>query len=683
MPAKFCYADFERLKFELERINEFHNSAMEYYVSTARNGFRHHRGRDKASCSCTSTCISSLVVAGKWPETLIGRQEEIANALLLREEWKSAGLDKENPFTVSFICEGILDLAKLGGCEGSCDKIKKLKARAVPILVSALDKHDPPKFEVGSISMKPYPPSGYLTQLVFRVLVQLVNLKDDQKRSVREWATREVARQIALLSTASKNADPLQLAYAIILSASAQPSEEATPEDQELRSQGLRLFFDCQRDDGSWPFGKPLFHYPKYGNAYCFEYELLAQLLSCRPLWDDLFAYMPKLEKAVRAAMAKKYELPSNEGEGRGLAWAWSSGHHPQLSGPESWSTASVYHFSHALERLVAEGLRRAVYDELGEQYVDGPRDGGVQKGKTLKFAEEILDSPLYDPSDPSKRLSLKKTLEEKFIAPLINQRPRVEKGLKIEAPISAILYGPPGTSKTTYAEKISDHLGWPLLALDPSHLVDDGIDNIHAAANRIFRMLSHLERVVVLLDEFDELGRERQKSNEMLSRLITTTMLPKLIKINKSRKIVFLLATNFVTNFDSAFSRRGRFDLMLQVLPPSFDEKIKNWPTLHEKYKNYNGKNKNELKNKIELLTYDETHELSHKLESAGEFEGAVYDSFNSSTMNHVYDSNIQSSNSIEEITSTDTKNSSDPTAHIRTWETVCEKEREYLRLP
>ena len=92
---------------------------------------------------------------------------------------------------------------------------------------------------------------------------------------------------------------------------------------------------------------------------------------------------------------------------------------------------------------------------------------------------------------------------------------------------MSAILFGPPGTSKTQLAELISDFLGWPLIKVDPSYLVSRGMDRIQAMANRLFSMLTVAEQIVVLLDEFDEMGRERARTEELLSRFITTAMLP------------------------------------------------------------------------------------------------------------------------------------------------------------
>ena len=101
-------------------------------------------------------------------------------------------------------------------------------------------------------------------------------------------------------------------------------------------------------------------------------------------------------------------------------------------------------------------------------------------------------------------------------------------------------------------------------------------MDNIQSQADKLFSMLSATERVVVLLDEFDEMVRARQQGEEVLSRFLTTAMLPKLARINEARKIVFLVATNYIGNFDIAISRRGRFDLTSEVMPPTLKANLR-----------------------------------------------------------------------------------------------------------
>jgi AAA+ superfamily predicted ATPase len=131
--------------------------------------------------------------------------------------------------------------------------------------------------------------------------------------------------------------------------------------------------------------------------------------------------------------------------------------------------------------------------------------------------------------------------------------------------------------------------------------------------------MLATTEQIVVLLDEFDELGRDRSEEPEVLSRFITTAMLPKLIAINKERKIVFLLATNYLSRFDAAFRRGGRFDMVIQIMPPTAEEKLAKpeWePVLTRSLARLATKKKAEAIKWLGELTYLEAEELVYKLQ-------------------------------------------------------------------
>jgi hypothetical protein len=72
--------------------------------------------------------------------------------------------------------------------------------------------------QVGSISIEPYPPSAYLTQLVYRVL-RRCGATDGQNISVavHAWSRAEINKQVSLITAKSRVGDALQLAYALIL----------------------------------------------------------------------------------------------------------------------------------------------------------------------------------------------------------------------------------------------------------------------------------------------------------------------------------------------------------------------------------------------------------------------------------------------------------------------------------
>jgi len=329
---------------------------------------------------------------------------------------------------------------------------------------------------------------------------------------------------------------------------------------------------------------------------------MLTQLLSESRLEDLLLEYLPNLSAAVESVCQSAYSV--KEG-----IQAWTSGHHPQLKFPESWATASVYHFIHVLDRLLAEAVRRELF-----HYLDLPFPEPVARDTGAVFAKGFLDSTVDVDNRPR---SLKDFLSEEFVKPLAAEADSVAKGraFKKGTPRSAIFFGPPGTSKTELSKEIAKFLGWPHLAIDPSFLLRNGMDGIQAEANTIFRMLEETERVVVLFDEFDEFVRERGSSDaEQFSRLLTTAMLPKLASIHKRAKLVFIIATNNIRQFDLAIQRPGRFDRVVQVMPPTYEAKMakRDWGpdeniNPEEKLKELNVNLTPQTKQRLGDLTYGE----------------------------------------------------------------------------
>jgi len=346
---------------------------------------------------------------------------------------------------------------------------------------------------------------------------------------------------------------------------------------------------------------------------------MLTQLLQQQELQDLLLDYLPNLSRAAESVSKSVYRVE------RGVQ-AWTSGHHPQLEGPESWATASVYHFIHSLDRLLAEAVRREVFRYLEAPF---PLPGERGSGKA-KFAAEFLDSTV---NVHNKERSLKDFLWEEFVEPLDREVDNIVKGRMFDkrTPRSAIFFGPPGTSKTELSKEIAKFLGWPHLSVDPSLLLRNGMDGIQAEANTIFRMLEETERVVVLFDEFDELVRERGATrSEPFSRLLTTAMLPKLANIHKRATLVFIIATNNVGEFDLAIRRQGRFDRVVQIMPPTLESKMaRNWGpknlNLAPKFHDAAGVLKDDVGDKLRDLTYGECEDLAVDLAGATDQQEAI----------------------------------------------------------
>ncbi len=602
------FRELDALRRFLAGINARQIPSLKRYHDAMSNGFYHRhdfRQEGKLSKSSTATCVLSLIATGKWRDgPWASRSEDLAKAML-DTEWRSAGLPTDNVFTVGFILEAATVLERFSQNLSNQSKYSGLMSKAEGILQESI--------KGGGAQVQDYPPSSYLTQLVVRVLLRRSALPPQAAETVKEWAWREIEHQIALLIASSKTADLFQLAYSIILVASLDDPGQVTPDQSLILQTAIDQLFHGQLEDGSWPRSRPLFHYPGVGSAHCYEYEMLVQLLKQPQLEEKLLRHLPKLSRAAYALQETAYKLTED-----GLGW--SSGHHPQFKGPESWSTASVFHFTHILDRLIAEAIRRSIFEYLDAAY-SPPKD---PRTSPVEFAASFLDC---ETKIGTISVSLRTIIYERFVQPIAREAHQIKFGgsLSPGTPVSAIFFGPPGTSKTELTKHIADYLRWPRLIVDPSHFVRNGLDRVQAEADRLFGMLAVAEGIVVLLDEFDEMVRDRTQATEVLSRFLTTAMLPKLATINKNRRIIFIIATNYIDNFDLAISRHGRFDIILQIMPPTANEKLQRWDDVAAKLEELKIAVVEQIKEKIDALTYDEFRVLAPSLVAAPDREKAI----------------------------------------------------------
>jgi SpoVK/Ycf46/Vps4 family AAA+-type ATPase len=166
-------------------------------------------------------------------------------------------------------------------------------------------------------------------------------------------------------------------------------------------------------------------------------------------------------------------------------------------------------------------------------------------------------------------------------------------------------------------------------------------------------------------------MGRERARAEELLSRFITTAMLPKLTKINKERKIVFLLATNYIAGFDAAFRRGGRFDMLVQIMPPNEAAKLAAWARLKEVLDKLDETKRVKSREHISDLTYDETRALVRRLDviqGQEEIFDVIKKAWDTSTLMKVnIPAHMREEGSKEALT----------------WKQTSEAERTYIQIP
>lgn len=395
------------------------------------------------------------------------------------------------------------------------------------------------------------------------------------RNAALDWLRECLAAQVAFHFSGATFVDPQQLAWSLcglVRFSSPSALANAVSVEHELLVAGLRAFFEQQKRK-TWETGAPLFHYANAGNAYAYVYETLAELVclatskevprsAADTLADLLKGYSVELMKALQHAEATGQSLD-------GIAVGWSSGHHPHRNSPESWATASVFRFAQGLRRLVGTWSSDAAKVALGARKASGNEVTLNARGGTWNLgmgtAGSFLSTAFVHPVQRATAIFEPKS--RVWLDP-------DEQILEQSQARSAMLFGPPGTGKTTLIDAVAGAIGWDFIEITPAQFLDRGVDYVSAQADVIFRQVMELDHCVILLDEIDELIHQRNAEAETIERFFTTTMLPRLAKLWEARRVLFFVNTNNIRNVDSAIVRSQRFDAARLVLPPGFASK-------------------------------------------------------------------------------------------------------------
>lgn len=608
------FPELRSMQDDLARILSLVDESIGHFYEAALGGFASRKqsaGSPPLSLavSSTATCIellhdTGLLKAPHWE----GRLEQMRQALL-DSSFQSSGLPKGNPYSISFGLIGVKRLNEALGDES--DKEDWLREQ--------LDYLKEMLLTEGAARIDSFPPTVFLTERTMRALEAWGAADEKTTRAVAAWTWNRLYEEIALVTSKSQEGDVMELAYAALLAVRLEGDiERLAPQQRHIVGFALDQFFEAQNPStGLWPRSRPQFVYGNAGNVHCFDYELLSALLAERKLWPMVFARLGELRSAELRLDGARFAAGYH-----GVGWA--SDHHGRSSSAESWATACVFQYCMELAGLVAEALRRHAFDYLEVEYSEPDRSRALG---TAAF-DRFLDAPV---TIDGTRQSLRTVVEDHFLAPISAAQPLLagHDPLPSTVPTSAILFGPPGTSKTQLARIVADYLGWPLLKLDPSHLMRRGRAALHAETNMVFRLLETCDEIVVLLDEFDELVRDRDQPGEMESRFLTTAMLPKLAALSDRRRIVYLLATNHLEQFDAAIRRPGRFDMVVPVMPPALDSKSATWRLFGEGLSSLQSKltkqQFEEFKLLVEDLTYSEAESVAHLVDGGLDFGEAL----------------------------------------------------------
>jgi hypothetical protein len=362
-----------------------------------------------------------------------------------------------------------------------------------------------------------------------------------------------------------------------------------------LVSSALQVFFEEQDDsEGLWDRGQPIYKSFKrggrnVGNAYVFGIDALGSLLDVlgsssdpgegvfggggsaevfRPYLRNLERTLGWIERNIdieTTVIAEECNVDTGRCYGRALR-GWSSPHLSPSVGPNAWSTAQTVTCLARMRRIVRELMHNDVLEEFG-----GVSISSRNLDRNAAW-DRLLDSDLGG-GTPDCR-TIKSVLEERVVSPFIDAVRVDDPG--VGAAYSTVLFGSPGTAKTTITEAVAEKMGWDFVVIDTAAFLADGLTNVASRIRYVFTRLQALRRCVILFDEIEEFCLDRETPGiSMESRMLTTAMLTAINDLRRTKQSIFFLATNRLRAFDAAIIRPGRFDMQLFVGTPNLEARV------------------------------------------------------------------------------------------------------------
>lgn len=159
------------------------------------------------------------------------------------------------------------------------------------------------------------------------------------------------------------------------------------------------------------------------------------------------------------------------------------------------------------------------------------------------------------------------------ILEPFLN--PQQIKDWGINKPAGIILYGPPGSGKIFWANKIAEIIGYKFKEVKKHYLGTSFVDGNKTDFNDFLSTIMKEDKVLMFLEDFDEIMMARKAEKDIAScNLETQEIILHYIGKFEQEKLLMVGSANTVSEIDEEILAPGRFDVMIPVFPPNLAER-------------------------------------------------------------------------------------------------------------
>ena len=144
-----------------------------------------------------------------------------------------------------------------------------------------------------------------------------------------------------------------------------------------------------------------------------------------------------------------------------------------------------------------------------------------------------------------------------------------------IHKPAGIVLYGPPGSGKIFWANKIAEIISYEFKEIKKHFLGTSFVDNQKTTFNDFLIQMMKSDKVLLFLEDFDQLMGERSEDRSVKScDEETKEIILHYVSHFEKEKILMVGAANSLTNIDKEILAPGRFDVLIPIFPPNIKER-------------------------------------------------------------------------------------------------------------